>query len=262
MAAFVYAGQRNKRLQWNGDGQPAEKYLRSSAAQVLDPVKANDTIYVPYRLLEDFTQDFLPSITTDFVLISTAWQDGGRPVPNFTAIVEHPNLLSWFAGDLGWYTGGLQYHRKVAPFPLGLKPAMPGARVQYRNPVPHLRAVFMETGTAPLNKTRTVYAGSIRITNTKRAAIPSAKFVPYRGYVKELRKSHYVISPDGDHPDCHRHYEAIAMGAVPITELDPVLYRHLREGPVIFNNTDWNMSRLEKLPTDVVANRNMVFEEY
>jgi hypothetical protein len=52
------------------------------------------------------------------------------------------------------------------------------------------------------------------------------------------------------------------MGAVPITELDPVLYPHLREGPVIFNNTDWNMTRLEKLPTDVVVNRIMGFEEY
>ena len=55
------------------------------------------------------------------------------------------------------------------------------------------------------------------------------------------------------------------MGAIPITETDPILYRHLREGPVIYNNTNWNVTNLEEiLPMNRTkeVNRNMIFEEY
>lgn len=51
------------------------------------------------------------------------------------------------------------------------------------------------------------------------------------------------------------------MGAVPITELDPFLYRHLADGPVIFQTANWNVTDLEaKLPPNPTVNRNLVFE--
>jgi hypothetical protein len=136
---------------------------------------------------------------------------------------------------------------------------------EYRNPVPTFRQIFMETlYITSENKTRKVFAGFIRPTNTRRMSIPSGPNLPYAEYLRELAISQYVISPDGDHPDCHRHYEAIGMGAIPITELDPILYSHLAEGPVIYNNYKWNISDLEAfLPNQMTkVNRNMVFEEY
>jgi hypothetical protein len=73
-----------------------------------------------------------------------------------------------------------------------------------------------------------------------------------------------VLSPNGDRPECYRHYEALGVGTVPITELDPLLYRHLKDGPVIFNNVDWNLTRMEEsLPRPPLSvNPRQVYEEF
>jgi hypothetical protein len=78
-------------------------------------------------------------------------------------------------------------------------------------------------------------------------------------YFLEMAKSKYVVSPNGDRPDCYRHYEAIGLGAVPITQLDPVLYAHFGFGSAIFNNMQWNLALLEKeLDPWPIVNHNMI----
>ena len=64
-------------------------------------------------------------------------------------------------------------------------------------------------------------------------------------------------------PECYRHYEAIGLGTVPITEMNPIFAWHLK-GSVIYNNTNWEIDYLQDtLPKyKISANRNMIFEEY
>jgi hypothetical protein len=81
-------------------------------------------------------------------------------------------------------------------------------------------------------------------------------------YFEGMHNSTYVLSPDGDRPECHRHYEAIGMGTMPITGLDPFLHRHLL-GNAIYNEGRWKLDELEaKLPRKPVVNQRLVFEEY
>ena len=50
---------------------------------------------------------------------------------------------------------------------------------------------------------------------------------------------------------------------MPITELDQLLFHHLLPAPVIYSNTDWNLTVLEaKLDPYPVVDRNLVFESY
>ena len=78
-----------------------------------------------------------------------------------------------------------------------------------------------------------------------------------------MAKSKYVLSPNGDRSECFRHYEAIGLGSVPITELDPILYRHFDNGSVIFNNKEWNLTLLEKeLHPKPIVKRSMIREDY
>jgi hypothetical protein len=230
----------------------------------------HDTIFVSYAKIEEFVNDFLPYINTTFVLITVPFHimypPGLETVAN--KIIHHDHLLHWFATNIGNYTGGYQFHPKVSPFPLGLKPKM-GSR-DFQNPIPFYRQVFLNamnqttTAAAPA-KDRVIFAGYISRTNQNRNAIPSGPKLQYTQYLLEIAKSSYVISPNGDHPDCHRHYESLGLGAIPITQLDPYLYSHLMEGPVIYNNTNWNLTELEEslpIPAPDVVNRNMIFEEY
>ena len=86
-------------------------------------------------------------------------------------------------------------------------------------------------------------------------------------------------------------YEAIGLGTIPITQLDPRYYSHLEEGNIVYSNNDWNLTHLEetlptveeddeeelqpsislsaaavsgKIPTkgEKKPNHNMIFEEY
>jgi len=78
-----------------------------------------------------------------------------------------------------------------------------------------------------------------------------------------MAKSKYVLSPNGDRSECFRHYEAIGLGSVPITELDPILYRHFDNGSVIFNNKEWNLTLLEKeLHPKPIVKCSMIREDY
>jgi len=41
------------------------------------------------------------------------------------------------------------------------------------------------------------------------------------------------------HPHHPGHYEAIAFGAIPITELDPDVFTHFKGAPIVYNNSKW-----------------------
>ena len=97
---------------------------------------------------------------------------------------------------------------------------------------------------------------------SSRQNIPSGQRMEMSLFHETLREHRYVISPNGDRPECFRHYEALGLGTIPITELDPVLHRHLAAGPVIFSESSWNVTQLELLPSNMTVNRNLIFEEY
>jgi hypothetical protein len=92
-------------------------------------------------------------------------------------------------------------------------------------------------------------------TNPQRRNIPNGLVVGFQRYLSKMHASKYVVSPDGDWPECYRHYEAIAMGAMPITQLDASIHFHLA-GNVIFNNSTWNLTTLEMtLPQNPQVNQ-------
>lgn len=113
-------------------------------------------------------------------------------------------------------------------------------------------------------KNNSIFVGyfTMRTNKEQRKLVPQGeKLHPIRHF-RKMHESSYVVSPNGDRPDCYRHYEAIGLGAMPITQMNPKYYRHLA-GNVIFNNTNWNLTELEvTLPREPKVNRRLVFEEY
>jgi hypothetical protein len=116
---------------------------------------------------------------------------------------------------------------------------------------------------AGLEKREMIFVGYInRDSNPERARVPSGEKLKPEEYYRRMHESKYVLSPDGDRPECYRHYEAIGLGSMPVTQLHPQLYRHL-QGNVIFNETKWDLAEMTtKLPVSPVVNRRLLFEEY
>lgn len=141
-------------------------------------------------------------------------------------------------------------------------------------PVRHLfgkrnmyRQVIQDTSTAQQRKDKHLYLAHFDITTHFRSSIPNGPPVSLETYYRNMAQSKFVFSPNGDRPECYRHYEAIGLGAVPITQLDPWIHRHL-QGNIVFNNTIWNVSYFWNSSSRVDGyqyrepNREMAFEDY
>jgi len=200
--------------------------------RVLREHQPGGRIYVHATALEHFTRGALGRINSPFVLVS------GDSVPDVSRerlgnavidkILSHPHLLRWYVQNLGFE------HPKAAPMPLGLdyhtisqnrRPEWgPGASARAQEDQLHSIRLLSR----PLSERRVQgYCNwHFAIKNGDRTAVvkslPKAAcfYEPDRVQRTESwrRNSEYLfaISPRGVGMDCHRTWEAILLGAVPV----------------------------------------------
>lgn len=127
-----------------------------------------------------------------------------------------------------------------------------------------MQAFKEELSVEGVPKNNSIFVGyfSMRTNKAKRKLVPQGVKLHPTNHFRQMHLSEYVVSPDGDRPDCYRHYESIGLNAMPITQMNAKYYRHL-QGYVVFNNTNWNLTHLqETLPRNPKVNHRLVFEEY
>ena len=232
-----------------------------NARQLLE----NDTIFVPFTAIKQFTQEVLDDISVDVVIIS-AQTHHVAAVSNdiISKLVNHLHVIHWFCQNLPIYGGSNPRHIKVSPFPYGIKEK---ERHEWDSFDSYKRVLFesISTNTTITTKTNMIFAGPLGGTNPERSNIPQMKnkTIQPEELFRMMAQSRYVLSPDGDRPECYRHYEAIGLGTVPITQLDSYLFRHLHEAPVVYNNTNWDLNKLEStLEREPVVKRYLIREDY
>jgi hypothetical protein len=122
------------------------------------------------------------------------------------------------------------------PFPFGLSHVAKGGKSPADfNPMAKKR--YLAELQQNRDKNKLIFVGFVsQKSNPDRALVPQGEKLSPKEYSQKMHESKYILSPDGDRPECYRHYEAIGLGTMPITQLHPHLYRHLR-GSVIFNET-------------------------
>jgi hypothetical protein len=242
-----------------------EKHFAGKLLNNMEQLEHNDTIYVTFTELEEFVYQKLDNITKDVVIISGQIQYS-PVVPNHVIekLLTNPHVMQWFCQNLPVYGGVDPFHPKISPFPYGLKEV--SHNLKLNRPLEAYKQVFFQNLIQDPNvgRSKLIYAGPLH-KSPNRASIPTevSKKLQPTPFFQNMANSTYILSPNGDRPECFRHYEALGLGTVPITELDPILFRHLQGGHVIFNNTDWNLTTLEsELNPQPTVNRNLIFEEY
>lgn len=58
--------------------------------------------------------------------------------------------------------------------------------------------------------------------------------INYNEYFKELPNNKFVISPEGNGIDCHRHYEALMAGSIPICEYNEKIEKKYENLPILY----------------------------
>jgi hypothetical protein len=191
------------------------------------------------------------------------------------AILQHPRVLYWFCQNLPKYGGTHPHHPKLASFPFGIKQRVTDDPLQPTNGAAY-QQVFQEALHPNFSKNRTLFAGYVTVMSNERdrANIPASSTVllPLEFY-RATAQSRYIPSPNGDRPECYRHYEALGLGTAPITQLsrEQGLFAHFEGSGLLYqedfysswmNNASASWKDLLEKRIPVVVHRNVVLEEY
>jgi len=95
----------------------------------------------------------------------------------------------------------------------------------------------------------------------------SGSRIPYEQYLTQIKYAKFVMSPTGDRDDCHRHYECIGLGAIPISNLCQSYLSIFHTGDIIKGTADEMDSflRNQKLPLGIeyhIPNADILTTQY
>ena len=151
----------------------------------------------------------------------------------FRPFLDHPSLIHWYAQN------PLIDHHKLTAIPIGI------ANQQWKwGSVAELKSAMA----TKVEKNKLAYASYSFATNSGERTVcahetklPPEPTVGFEQHLLRMKRSYFVIAPRGYGADCHRTWEALYVGAVPITTAVS-LKKHFGHLPIIFIN-DWSEYR-------------------
>lgn len=203
--------------------------------------KNENIVYVYGHDLELFFKEIFPEIEKPIKIIS---HNTDYPVDSkFIQYLDDDKLIHWYGQN------AILEHPKLTPVPIGI------ANKQW--PHGNLENLLSVVNSKP-NKENIIYKNFDITTNihvrshinniTNKNNIFMDKSLPHIEYLTRLAKSLYVISPPGNGIDCHRIWEALYVGTVPIVQKNTA-FRNFTHLPILF------IENWEEVTIDMVKKR-------
>jgi hypothetical protein len=188
--------------------------------------------------------DLLRGYPKNKYILITHWSD--FPIDGKRYSYKPDNVVKWYAQNVAIDRFDL------IPIPLGLE----GNGCQGRSDRPEVLYEIMQKDRKLEN---IVYVNASRTTNQKRCAALDyfAQFgwatckanVPFEEYIQDLHNHLFVVSPEGNGMDCHRTWEALYMGAIPIVQRS-IMTESFADLPIIIVDDFTEISLLSLLEYD------------
>jgi hypothetical protein len=199
-------------------------------------ISNGDIVFLKTDYLCDFFSLFT-NIPNKFILIT---HNGDVSAPGqYKTFLSSKKLLGWFASNPD------HTHPKLFPIPIGLAntyvahgnmPVFLKAFKQYVKPYA-AREIFVYINFQLHTNAKLRTSALAHFQNFSRAHVAEAN-TPFDRYLQDLGNARFVLSPPGNGLDCHRTWETLLMGAVPIvlsSTLDPLF----SNTPVVISSA-WN----------------------
>ena len=188
-------------------------------------------LFVQNDFFDRFIKDFLPNIQCKFILITGQWNLPALEVNNITKSLLFDNRIhKWFSQN------PVFKHPKYIPFPYGLN-------YGYNLENPEI-IIYAQELLKNHNKSINILNLPMNyITNQCREIFPKLKSIPHNIFYEEMHKSKFILSPIGDRDDCYRHWEAIGLETMPISNVGD-LYKDLFQDNMIYVNNTPDMLKL------------------
>ena len=186
-------------------------------------------------------------------------------------MLEHPKLIRWFCQN-----AAIQ-HPKLIPIPIGLENRhfnSSGDIEKLDSFLRDSRPFFDSNHPRDHERPHLVYVNFSPKTNRKfrlraqqvfaKIGTTTAEKISQLEYWTEIRRSKFVLSPPGNGIDCHRTWESVVLGAIPIVD-DSVGMRPIWEISPVFVKSDWDEPAKEETFLNFqlsVRNRNVILAQY
>ncbi len=221
----------------------------------LSLIKYGDIIFVKTDKLSNFFSSSFNSIQKPFILI-THNSDHSAPA-KFKDYLINSKIIMWYASN-----PSLQNHHKLSPIPIGLA----NRRWTHGNVEKFMYAC--KTYRKPwIERTSFLYVNFDVGTNrnqrekalSQALKIPNVQIIKQRitleNYLEQIGNAKFVLSPPGNGLDCHRTWEALLMGAVPIVLSSGLDSLFLKTRSIIID--DWM-----KLTEEFLLSFNFSFNDH
>ena len=221
---------------------PNPRSSQSSVDWSIQPhtIKDGDSIYICSSALSDFVNRVLPNIQAKFVLVTG---DSDSPIPagalssrDFDLLINDSRLIVWYSQNLVFSP---KEHQKLQFLPIGLdyhtmanNEMYWGPRTSPKKQEEELFAVAKKT--RPLVERKptayTTFHFAIHRGSRQQAynEIPQDLVYYEPNQVSRLESWNrqiefaFVVSPPGEGLDCHRTWEALCLGCIPIMISTPL----------------------------------------
>lgn len=205
----------------------------------LNLLKDNDIIFIENNSFKLFVEDFLPNIKTKFVLLTS--QTNRPRLTNkilIDTVLNNNFLIVWFSHN------PIKITSKYKMLPYGINNGIVCSVLKDRNIAPLL---YINELKKNVKKTDNIISLPMRVTHSCRRYFPH--IMPVDGvrhdnkvimtipdYYKNLHKAKFVLSPIGDREDCYRHWEAIGLGCVPISNVNKNLFKQTLKSSMLYKD--------------------------
>lgn len=201
--------------------------IEANAASLAN-VKAFDVVYVLQDFASEFVKKVLPILPEPVVVLTG--QSAGKQFwlhrgATTDALLSHPSVAFWLAQNPTFR------HRKFGAFPYGMRHDRVVMFMEAKAKLDALETLWRSNrspldgsvdGGAPLLPPRNSTVLLTKMTmhpNGGRENLPQGDMLSADQYYTRMMTSQYVNSPRGDRPDCYRHWEAIGLGTLPISNV-------------------------------------------
>lgn len=201
---------------------------------VPEQVRHGNTIFLKTDFLSEFFSNIHPKIANPYILIT---HNGDLPVPReFGYMLNDPKIIAWFGQNIEYS------HPKLHAIPIGIANRYWGhGNINIVAEVQNLissctRNIFLYMNFSPSTYEPVRPYVHQLFKNKEFCTVSGQK--DFRSYLSDLARTKFVLSPRGNGLDCHRTWEALYMGAVPIVISSPI--DPLFEGLPVVIIHDWN----------------------
>lgn len=198
----------------------------------VDVIQESRIFFTKMDWIHYFVAVILPNIDHPFELVThnSDFLSGG-----VERILSHPHLVQWRGCNM-------IPHPKTLGIPLGLE----NVDMWKRTNKEHLRKC------ATIPKTRLMYFNFNNSSNpTVRTECEKQLLAQgfrknepkkWDKYIQELAQYKYCASPEGNGVDCHRTWECLALGVIPIVIKNPIVYTWFQDLPILWVDSYENLN--------------------